>query len=209
MILQATNVPSYNVSAQLLAAMLRKIGVNAELAPSDWGDIVTRRAKKDPVEKAVGASSSRTGRTTRSALRCGTCRRPEHAIAAYIRMISTLALRGSSQGGARRRRHARTAETKRTAANSVCTLGVLGLWSSRLRVALHKSGPPLGGGADGRSSGAGSDDDEEFVFAAGSWLGGDVCGRSARMGGSEAPVCRRRQRRDLEAARLTANIQRG
>ncbi|MER9793356.1 ABC transporter substrate-binding protein [Mesorhizobium sp. M0213] len=49
-ILQATDVADIGNAAQLLAATLRKIGVNAELAPSDWGGIVTRRANKGPVE---------------------------------------------------------------------------------------------------------------------------------------------------------------
>ncbi|MER9254448.1 ABC transporter substrate-binding protein [Mesorhizobium sp. M0598] len=49
-ILQATNVPEYNNISQLLSATLRKIGINAELVPSDWGGIVARRANKDSVE---------------------------------------------------------------------------------------------------------------------------------------------------------------
>lgn len=49
-ILQPTNIQYINNAAQFLAATLRKIGVNAELAPSDWGGIVTRRAHKGPVE---------------------------------------------------------------------------------------------------------------------------------------------------------------
>lgn len=50
-ILQPTNFPIFANAAQLLAATLRKIEVNAELAPSDWGGLVARRAKKDPVEE--------------------------------------------------------------------------------------------------------------------------------------------------------------
>lgn len=49
-ILAATNQPANNNAAQLLASQLRKIGVNAELAPSDWGGVVARRANKGPVE---------------------------------------------------------------------------------------------------------------------------------------------------------------
>lgn len=49
-ILQPTNIPEYDNAAQLLAATLQKIGINAELAPSDWGGIVTRRPNKGPVE---------------------------------------------------------------------------------------------------------------------------------------------------------------
>lgn len=50
-ILQPTNSPWQDNASQFLAATLRKIGVNAELAPSDWGGVVTRRAKKDPVDQ--------------------------------------------------------------------------------------------------------------------------------------------------------------
>ncbi|MET4121633.1 peptide/nickel transport system substrate-binding protein [Bradyrhizobium sp. JR1.5] len=49
-ILAASNQASNNNAAQLLAFQLRKIGVNAELAPSDWGGVVARRANKGPVE---------------------------------------------------------------------------------------------------------------------------------------------------------------
>lgn len=49
-ILDPTNFPIFDNCAQLLAATLRKIGINAELAPSDWGGVVARRAKKGPVE---------------------------------------------------------------------------------------------------------------------------------------------------------------
>ncbi|MER9128142.1 ABC transporter substrate-binding protein, partial [Mesorhizobium sp. M0959] len=34
-----------------LAAALRKIGVNAELAPSDWAGVAARRQKKGPIEE--------------------------------------------------------------------------------------------------------------------------------------------------------------
>ncbi|MER8389345.1 ABC transporter substrate-binding protein [Mesorhizobium sp. M1380] len=49
-ILQSTDWAEANNASQLLAAELRKIGVNVELAPSDWGGIVERRAKMGPVE---------------------------------------------------------------------------------------------------------------------------------------------------------------
>ncbi|MFA1676771.1 ABC transporter substrate-binding protein [Rhizobium mongolense] len=49
-ILQPANIAWIRDAAQLLAATLRKIGVNAELAPSDWGGLVKRRANKGPVE---------------------------------------------------------------------------------------------------------------------------------------------------------------
>ncbi|RWA59780.1 MAG: ABC transporter substrate-binding protein [Mesorhizobium sp.] len=49
-ILQAMDWSPSKDGSQLLAAALRKIGVNTELAPSDWGGLTERRAKKDPVE---------------------------------------------------------------------------------------------------------------------------------------------------------------
>ncbi|PDT33407.1 MULTISPECIES: ABC transporter substrate-binding protein [Sinorhizobium] len=49
-ILQPTSWAQASDASQLLAASLRKIGVNAELAPSDWGGVAARRANKGPVE---------------------------------------------------------------------------------------------------------------------------------------------------------------
>ncbi len=50
-ILQPTNMASFSDASLFLAAQLQKIGLNAELAPSDWGGVVTRRANKGPVEQ--------------------------------------------------------------------------------------------------------------------------------------------------------------
>ncbi|HEV2897958.1 MAG TPA: ABC transporter substrate-binding protein [Pseudaminobacter sp.] len=49
-ILQPTSWAAADKASQVLAAALRKIGVNAKLAPSDWGGIVARRANKGSVE---------------------------------------------------------------------------------------------------------------------------------------------------------------
>ncbi|MET4359200.1 peptide/nickel transport system substrate-binding protein [Bradyrhizobium sp. RT9b] len=49
-ILDPTDSPSTDNASQLLAASLRRIGVNAELAPMTWGELVTRRANKGPIE---------------------------------------------------------------------------------------------------------------------------------------------------------------
>ncbi len=49
-ILDPTDWAAADNMAQLLAAALRKIGVNAELAPSDWGGLVARRANKGSVD---------------------------------------------------------------------------------------------------------------------------------------------------------------
>lgn len=49
-VLQPTDwLPGSN-AAQFLAAELKKIGINAELAPSDWAGLAARRSKKDAVE---------------------------------------------------------------------------------------------------------------------------------------------------------------
>ncbi|WP_031196931.1 MULTISPECIES: ABC transporter substrate-binding protein [unclassified Mesorhizobium] len=49
-ILDPTDWHEADNASQLLAAALQKIGVNAELAPMDWGALSTRRANKGPVE---------------------------------------------------------------------------------------------------------------------------------------------------------------
>ncbi|MGX5845170.1 ABC transporter substrate-binding protein [Mesorhizobium sp. ArgA1] len=49
-ILDPTDWVQAHDAAQLLAATLQKIGINAELATSDWGGIVARRANRGPVE---------------------------------------------------------------------------------------------------------------------------------------------------------------
>ena len=50
-VLQATNYAYMSNSEQLIAAQLRKVGVNAKLAPSDWGGVVTRRANQATDDK--------------------------------------------------------------------------------------------------------------------------------------------------------------
>ncbi|MGH7190384.1 MAG: ABC transporter substrate-binding protein, partial [Acetobacteraceae bacterium] len=50
-VLQATNFDFMNNSAQLIASWLKGIGVNAELAASTWGGVVSRRAVMAPDDK--------------------------------------------------------------------------------------------------------------------------------------------------------------
>ena len=50
-VLDATNFAFMNNSAQLIAGQLQKVGVNAQLATSDWGGVVTRRASMEPDDK--------------------------------------------------------------------------------------------------------------------------------------------------------------
>lgn len=49
-ILQPVDIRATSDMAQLLAATLKKIGINAELAPSDFGGTLRRRTNKGPVE---------------------------------------------------------------------------------------------------------------------------------------------------------------
>ena len=46
--LQATDFAFMNNSAQLIAGWLQNIGVNAQLAAMNWGEVVTRRASMKP-----------------------------------------------------------------------------------------------------------------------------------------------------------------
>ncbi|WP_031248262.1 ABC transporter substrate-binding protein [Mesorhizobium sp. LNHC229A00] len=50
MILQDSTTPAHRDASQLLADSLRKIGMNVELAASDWGGLSKRRTNKGPVE---------------------------------------------------------------------------------------------------------------------------------------------------------------
>jgi peptide/nickel transport system substrate-binding protein len=72
-ILQATNVAFMNNASLLVFQWLKAVGVNAELAASDWGAVISRRAVKKPSRRADGTSSSHGARakasTTRSASR--------------------------------------------------------------------------------------------------------------------------------------------
>lgn len=50
-ILQPTDLPVLSNAALLCAQWMREIGVNAQLAASDWGGVVTRRTNQGPVEE--------------------------------------------------------------------------------------------------------------------------------------------------------------
>ncbi len=50
-VLDPTNHPWIHACSQLLASQLRKIGVNAQLAASDWGGVVNRRANRETIDK--------------------------------------------------------------------------------------------------------------------------------------------------------------
>jgi peptide/nickel transport system substrate-binding protein len=46
--MHATDIHSLNAVSQVSVAMLRAVGMNVEVATSDWGTVVQRRAKKEP-----------------------------------------------------------------------------------------------------------------------------------------------------------------
>jgi peptide/nickel transport system substrate-binding protein len=50
-VLSATDQPIVHSQALLTTELLRQIGVNVELAASDWGTLLNRRASKEPVDK--------------------------------------------------------------------------------------------------------------------------------------------------------------
>ncbi len=50
-LMTATDQPIVHSQALVTSELLRSIGINAELAASDWGTLITRRSSKDPVEK--------------------------------------------------------------------------------------------------------------------------------------------------------------
>jgi peptide/nickel transport system substrate-binding protein len=50
-LLHATNVDFMNNAAQIMAQRLREAGINVQLATSDWGGVITRRAVKAPPDQ--------------------------------------------------------------------------------------------------------------------------------------------------------------
>jgi peptide/nickel transport system substrate-binding protein len=50
-ILSATDQPIVHAQGLITAEILRKLGLNVELAASDWGTLITRRASKEPIDK--------------------------------------------------------------------------------------------------------------------------------------------------------------
>jgi len=51
-------IQSIAALGEVTADNLRKIGANVEVAVSDWGTMVARRAKKDPPEQGAAGTSS-------------------------------------------------------------------------------------------------------------------------------------------------------
>lgn len=50
-VMDAVDQPLNHAEASVTADVLRKLGLNVELQAMDWGTLVTRRAKKDPIDK--------------------------------------------------------------------------------------------------------------------------------------------------------------
>jgi peptide/nickel transport system substrate-binding protein len=50
-LMTATDQPIVHSQALVTQELLRKIGLNVELAASDWGTLITRRSSKEPIEK--------------------------------------------------------------------------------------------------------------------------------------------------------------
>jgi peptide/nickel transport system substrate-binding protein len=50
-VLSATDQPIVHAQGLVTMELLRKLGLNAELAASDWGTLITRRSSKEPVER--------------------------------------------------------------------------------------------------------------------------------------------------------------
>jgi peptide/nickel transport system substrate-binding protein len=50
-ILDAVDLLTNHIHALVAAELFKKVGLNVELATSDWGTVVTRRASKKPVEE--------------------------------------------------------------------------------------------------------------------------------------------------------------
>ncbi|HEX4928851.1 MAG TPA: ABC transporter substrate-binding protein [Burkholderiales bacterium] len=50
-LMDATDQPIVHSQALVTQELLRKIGLNVELAAMDWGTLVTRRSSKEPIEK--------------------------------------------------------------------------------------------------------------------------------------------------------------
>jgi len=50
-VLDATDYAAVHAEALVTADLLKRIGLNVELATSDWGTVLTRRAKRGPVEE--------------------------------------------------------------------------------------------------------------------------------------------------------------
>ena len=51
LLMHPTDQPFYDAMSQVCAAQLKKVGINLDDAAMDWGTLVQRRAKRDPLDK--------------------------------------------------------------------------------------------------------------------------------------------------------------
>ncbi len=58
----ASDFPSLKALSDVAADMLTRAGFNVDYQVMDWGSVVQRRAKRDPIAQAAGASSAPSGR---------------------------------------------------------------------------------------------------------------------------------------------------
>ena len=50
-VLDATDQPNVHAQAQVVADLMKKLGLNVEVAAMDWGQVVTRRASMKPIDE--------------------------------------------------------------------------------------------------------------------------------------------------------------
>ena len=51
LLMHPTDQPFYDAMSQVVAAQLKRVGINVDDASMDWGTVVQRRAKKEPLDK--------------------------------------------------------------------------------------------------------------------------------------------------------------
>ena len=55
--MQSTDIPSLSNLAPVAKSLMEKAGFKVDLQAMDWQTLVSRRAKKDPLASAAGAST--------------------------------------------------------------------------------------------------------------------------------------------------------
>ncbi|MCW3474214.1 ABC transporter substrate-binding protein [Limobrevibacterium gyesilva] len=50
LLMHPTDQPFYDAMSQVVSAQLKRVGINIDDVPMDWGTVVQRRAKRDPLE---------------------------------------------------------------------------------------------------------------------------------------------------------------
>jgi peptide/nickel transport system substrate-binding protein len=73
-VLDAVDTPTAHSHGLVVFELLKKLGLNVELASSDWGSLVIRRASKNRSRKVVGAFSAPAGPVSRRSILPAICR---------------------------------------------------------------------------------------------------------------------------------------